>query len=160
MILLRWPPDSVRPLYSLFLETEASHWLTIFSGSFSINAQRADDTTRHLTAIHPVRSNTGSFWRVCDLEWKYRTWYVLRRMQHAFGSCVLARLMSFQATSRTTCLRFTYRSYIILLDLQRSWAGQRWLAGIVGGKPWRMTSGIEYSATKGVSSLPTHGVRV
>ena len=78
MTLPRWPPDFVRPLYSLFLETEASHWLTIFSGSCSINTQRADDTTRRLTAVYSVRPDTCPFWRVCDLEWRYRTWYVQR----------------------------------------------------------------------------------
>ena len=50
--------------------------MIIFSGSCSIDHQRADDTTRPLTAVHSVRPNTGSVRRVCDMEWRYRTWYV------------------------------------------------------------------------------------
>jgi DIE2/ALG10 family len=67
--------------------------------------------------------------------------------------------MFFQATSRIMWLHFTCRSCIILLHLQLSWDGQHWSTAIVVGKPWRMTSSIEYLATKGASSLHVHGVR-
>jgi hypothetical protein len=86
MILPRWPPVYVRPLYTPFLETEASLWPIIFSGPFSIDSQRAEDSTRNLTAVHSVRPDSGSVWRICEVEWRYRTWYVQRRMQLAFKS--------------------------------------------------------------------------
>jgi hypothetical protein len=152
MILLRWPPVSVRLLYSSFLETGGPHvGYSFFSGSCSINTECASDPTRHLTAVHPVRPDTGHVRRVRDLEWRYCAWYA------AFVrvSCI-GLIDVFQATSRTTCPHFTYHSCITLSHLQRSWAGQRWPVEIVDGKCWRMTSGIEYVATEGVSSLYMH----
>jgi hypothetical protein len=90
MILPRWPPDSVSLLYSSFLETGPHIGYSFFSGSCSINAECAGDPSRHLTAIHSVRPDTGPVRRVRDLEWRYCTWYVLRRMQPVFKSRALA----------------------------------------------------------------------
>jgi len=63
---------------------------SFFSRSCSINAECAGDPTRHLTAVHSVRPDTGPVRRVRDLEWRYCTRYVLRRVQPVSKSLVLA----------------------------------------------------------------------
>jgi len=82
--------------------------------------QRAEDPAGHLTDVLSVRSDTGPVRRVHGLERRHRTWYVIAPL----AACVFAQFMPFQETSRITCRHFTHRSCIIILRLQRSWAGQ------------------------------------
>jgi len=44
------------------------------SGSCPISTQRADDTTRHITDVHSVRSDAGPVLWIRVLEWWDRTW--------------------------------------------------------------------------------------
>lgn len=133
MILLRWPQDSVRLLF--FVSRNGGLTLAI---PFSVDLVRS---VLSAPAILPeILPPFIPYALTLVLFGGFVIWnggIVLGTYCAACSLCsslVLSLINVFQATSRTTCLHFTYHSCITLSHLQRSWAGQRWPAEIVDGK--------------------------